>query len=143
MLSKEESIEANKLATKIYRVQENILDEIKRNGEVSYFKEDVLYIIHNLLERQLTKEEQTACEIVVKSQELRIQREHQKHMQMKIDKLEQAKQKIIDKLEKRRKLNNDRYGQSIDNDEFPEMYEHSGQVQEDDYILSLLKGEKK
>ena len=56
-----------------------------------------------------------------------------------IDQLEQAKQNLIDKLEKRRKLNNDRYGQSIDNDEFPEMYEYSRQVQEDDYILSLLR----
>ena len=141
MLSKEE-IESNELARKIYRVQEHVLDEIKKNGEISYFKEDVLYIIHNLLERQLTKEEQTACEIAVKNQESRIRTEYERHMQMKIDKLESDKQKLIEKLGTRRKQNNDRYGQSIDNDEFPEMYEYGAYVKEDDYILSILKGEK-
>lgn len=60
---------------------------------------------------------------------------------LKIDLLESDKQKLIEKLEKRRKQNNNRYGQAIDNDEFPEMYEYDGQVQEDDYILSILKGE--
>lgn len=56
--------------------------------------------------------------------------------------LKEDKQKLIDKLEKRRKQNNDRYGMAIDNDEFPEMYEYSGQVKEDEYILKILKGEK-
>lgn len=55
---------------------------------------------------------------------------------------EDDKQKLIDKLEARRKQNNDRYGMAIDNDEFPEMHEYSGQVKEDDYILKILKGEK-
>ena len=107
MLSKEE-IEANELATKIYRVHEYILDEIKRDGEISYFKEDVLYIIHNLLERQLTKEEQTACEIAVKNQESRIIREHEKNMQMRIDQLEsdnyELNDRINDYIEERREL---------------------------------------
>lgn len=56
--------------------------------------------------------------------------------------LKEDKQKLIDKLEKRRKQNNDRYGMAIDNDELPEMYEYSGQVKEDEYILKILKGEK-
>lgn len=53
------------------------------------------------------------------------------------------KQKLIDKLEERRKQNNDRYGTTIDNDEFPEIYEYSGKIEEDDYILKILKGENK
>lgn len=56
--------------------------------------------------------------------------------------LRELKQKLIEKLEERRKQNNNRYGQSIDEDDFLEMYEYSGQVQEDDYILKILKGEK-
>ena len=57
--------------------------------------------------------------------------------------LKEDKQKLIDKLEKRRKQNNDRYGMAIDNDEFPEMYKYSGQVEEDEYILKIVKGESK
>lgn len=57
-------------------------------------------------------------------------------------KLEIEKADIIEKLEKRKNQNNQRYGQAIDNDEFPEMYEYKGQVREDDYILSILKGAK-
>lgn len=61
----------------------------------------------------------------------------------KIKQLETKEQKLIEKLEKRRKQNNNRYGQAIDSDDFPEMYEYSGQVKEDDYILSMIKGEEK
>lgn len=57
-------------------------------------------------------------------------------------KTKEKEQNLIEKLEERRKQNNNRYGQSIDDDEFLEMYEYSGQVQEDDYILKILKGEK-
>lgn len=57
-----------------------------------------------------------------------------------INQLESDKQKLIEKLEKRRKRNNDKYGRAIDTDEFPEMYEYSGQVEEDDYLLSIVKG---
>lgn len=57
-----------------------------------------------------------------------------------IDQLESDKQKLIEKLEKRRKQNNNKYDRAIDNDEFPEMYEYSGQVEEDDYLLSIVKG---
>lgn len=85
MLDKE--VENNKLAQIIYRVHEHILAEIKEKGELSYFKEDVMYIIHNLLERQLNKEEKTACEIAVRNQKSRIQIEKEKHMQEKIQQL--------------------------------------------------------
>ena len=47
---------------------------------------------------------------------------------------------LIEKLEKRRKQNNNKYGRAIDNDDFPEMYEYSGQMEEDDYLLSIVKG---
>lgn len=59
-----------------------------------------------------------------------------------IEQLESDKQKLIEKLEERKNKNNNRYCQSIDNDEFPEMYEYGAYVEEDDYILSILKGEK-
>lgn len=59
-----------------------------------------------------------------------------------IEILETNKKELLEKLEERRKQNNNRYGQAIDSDEFPEMYEYSGMVQEDDYILSILKGAK-
>lgn len=60
----------------------------------------------------------------------------------KVEELETKEQNLREKLEERKKQNNNRYGKSIDDDEFPEMYEYSGQVQEDDYILEILKGEK-
>lgn len=52
------------------------------------------------------------------------------------------KKEVIEKMEKRRDKNNTRYGQSIEDDEFPEMYNYGGQVEEDNYILKLLKGAK-
>ena len=59
-----------------------------------------------------------------------------------IDKLESDKQKLIEKLEKRITLNNKKYEQVIDEDEPLEMYEYSAKVEEDKYILKILKGEK-
>ena len=50
--------------------------------------------------------------------------------------------KLIEKLEERRKLNNDIYGQAIDNCHIEDMYEYSGMVREDDYLLEIAKGEK-
>lgn len=100
MLSKEE-IELDILAQKIYRVQNYILEEIKEKGEISDFKEDVLYIIHNLLERQLSKEQQTACEIVMRNQNARIQIEKEKYMQRQIEHLETNNKKLIDYIEKK------------------------------------------
>ena len=49
------------------------------------------------------------------------------------------KKEVIEKMEKRRDKNNTRYGQSIEDDEFPEMYNYGGQVEEDNYILNLMK----
>lgn len=89
----------------------------------------------------LSKEEISKLKINVSNQcddeTIRLVAEMLKHTEQ----LESDKQKLIEKLEKRKKQNNNRYGESIDNDEFPEMYEYSGQVKEDEYILSILKGE--
>lgn len=93
------------LAQKIYRIQEYILTEIKEKGEISDFKEDVMYVIHNLLEIELSKEELTACEIVMKNQEARIRIEHEKRIQRyinqlenKVKELEATKDKYLQKL---------------------------------------------
>lgn len=94
----DEVVENNKLAQIIYRVYEHILAEIKEKGELSYFKEDVMYIIHNLLERQLNKEEKTECEIVMKNQESRIQIEKEEHMQKEIQQLNNKINNIQEKF---------------------------------------------
>lgn len=39
------------LAIRIKRVQDYIIDKVKRNGEMSYYDEDVMYIIQELSER--------------------------------------------------------------------------------------------
>lgn len=117
MLSKEEiemleEANATELAQKIYRVQEYILEEINKKGEISQFKEDILYIIHNLLQKQLSKEEQTACEIVIKQQEARIQLEREKYMQKRIEQLETNNKKLIEKLEEDIEITKKQYGEN-------------------------------
>lgn len=97
MLNLENEIKANELASKIYRVEEYIFETIKQTGNISDFKEDVIYVIHNLLERQLSKEEQTACEIVVRQQEARLQQEKEKWLQREIERL-QVKVNKYDRL---------------------------------------------
>lgn len=57
-----------------------------------------------------------------------------------IKELESDKQKLIDKLEERKEQNDNKYGQAIDNNKLPEMYEFHGRIKEDNYILSILKG---
>ena len=107
MLNKEE-IENQELAMKIHRALEYIYSTIKENGEISQFKEDVMIIINILLEKQLNKEELTACEATFKNQQARIQIEKEKHMQRKIEQLEadlyEANNIINDYIEDRQKL---------------------------------------
>lgn len=63
-----------------------------------------------------------------------------------IEQLESDRQKLIEKLEERKKQNDNKYGQAIDNNKLPEMYEMyeiyeiHGRMKEDNYILSILKG---
>lgn len=100
MISKEEIENKDMiLAIRIKRVFDYIEDEIKEKGEISQFKEDVLYIIHELLERQLSKDELTACEIVVKNRKAMIQVEKEKRTQEYIQQLENKRQEVIEKLE--------------------------------------------
>lgn len=87
MLNKEE-IENQELAMKIHRALDYIYSTIKENGEISQFKKDVMIIINILLEKQLNKEELTACEIAFKNQQSRIQIEKEKYIQRKIEQLE-------------------------------------------------------
>lgn len=87
------------LATRTYRVYEYIIDTIKENGEISQFKEDVLYIIHGLLERQLPTKKITATQIVIENRDKEMQLERERYMKSKINKLEQ-KTSVLDKVTK-------------------------------------------
>lgn len=67
----EEYLVDKTLANKLYRIQQHIEDSIKQNGDISQFKEDVMYVIHFLLERVDTKQ-LTATELQVKRMEYNI-----------------------------------------------------------------------
>ena len=68
----------NVLSEKIYRIFQYIQDTIKENGDISQFKEDVLYVIHFLLERQLEPKQLIATEMVVKQREYMLFKEQRK-----------------------------------------------------------------
>lgn len=85
------------LATRTYRVYEYIINTIKENGDMSQFKEDVLYIIHGLLQKQLSTKELTVTQIVVENRDKEMQLERERYMKNKINKLEQ-KEFILDKV---------------------------------------------
>ena len=85
------------LATRTYRVYKYIIDTIKENGDISQFKEDVLYIIHGLLERQLPTKELTATQIVIENRDKEMQLERERYMKNKIKELEQ-KESILYKV---------------------------------------------
>ncbi|MCI8587574.1 MAG: hypothetical protein HFJ49_03055 [Clostridia bacterium] len=109
MINKEE-IDDEALALRIHRALDYIYSAIRENGEISQFKEDVMIIINILLEKQLNKEELTACEIAFKNQQSRIQIEKEKYIQRKIEQLEadlyEANNIINDYIEDRQKLIN-------------------------------------
>lgn len=91
------------LSQKIFRIQEHILDTIKENGDISQFKEDVLNVIHFLLENQLTKEEITATAICEKNRYYMIQTEQRKRLEQQITELQMNlldKDNRINELEK-------------------------------------------
>lgn len=71
-----EEIETDRiLAEKIYRIQEHITDTIKEYGDISQFKEDVLYVIYFLLERQSKTGQLTATQIQAKQMEYAVSKE--------------------------------------------------------------------
>ena len=85
------------LATRTYRVYEYIINTIKENGDISQFKEDVLYIIHGLLQKQLSTKELTVTQIVVENRDKEMQLERERYMKNKMNELEQ-KEFILDKV---------------------------------------------
>lgn len=142
MISKEEIENKDMiLAIRIKRVFDYIEDEIKEKGEISQFKEDVLYIIHELLERQLSKDELTACEIVVKNRKAMIQVEKEKRTQEYIQQLENKQQKVIEKLKKDKKKNNELEFIPLQVEKAYNNYYKLGKIDEIDEILEIMKGE--
>ena len=129
------------LAIRIKRVFDYIEDEIKEKGEISQFKEDVLYIIHELLERQLSKDELTACEIVMKNREAMIQVEKEKRTQEYIQQLENKQQKVIEKLKKDKKKNNELEFIPLQVEKAYNNYYKLGKIDEIDEILEIMRGE--
>jgi len=114
---------------------------IKEKGEISQFKEDVLYIIHELLERQLSKDELTACEIVVKNRKAMIQVEKEKRTQEYIQQLENKQQKVIEKLKKDKKKNNELEFIPLQVEKAYNNYYKLGKIDEIDEILEIMRGE--
>lgn len=142
MISKEEIENKDMiLAIRIKRVFDYIEDEIKEKGEISQFKEDVLYIIHELLERQLSKDELTACEIVVKNRKAMIQVEKEKRTQEYIQQLENKQQKVIEKLKKEKKKNNEIEFMPLQIEKAYNNYYKLGKIDEIDEILEIMRGE--
>lgn len=90
------------LSDKILRIQKHITDTIREYGSISNFKEDVLYVIHFLLERQLSPKNLTATEIVARNMEYKInkmQRERdEEHIKVLLSELEK-KETVINEIE--------------------------------------------
>ena len=88
------------LAIRIKNIQDFILDKVKQNGDMSQFNEDVMHVIHALLERQLNPKELTACEIIIKQREYQIQKAKENHLEEHIralkTELETYKNKIAE-----------------------------------------------
>lgn len=141
---KREEIEDETLALRIHRALEYIYSIIKENGEISQFKEDVMIIISTLLEKQLNKEELTACETTFRNQQSRIRIEKEKYMQRKIEQLEAELAKANNTINqyKEREQNIIKYlEKEIDTmGSGPSMYQVKIALK---VVLEMLKGEKK
>ena len=108
------------------------------------------------MKKKVTKEEQTACKIVIRNQIARIQIEKEKQMQTRIDQLEsdnyELNNRINDYIEERQnlieKLENDIEELEILHDNYIDanivegIYETIGRISKAQEILSILKGEK-
>lgn len=131
------------LATRIYRVYEYIIDTIKENGDISQFKEDVLYIIDGLLERQLPIKELTLTQII-ENRDKEMQLERKRYMKNKINKLEQ-KSNILDKITDKLKEDREIFDKCR---KIHEMYSPSEERMNTKYyytveLLNIIEGEKK
>ena len=98
------------IAIKIKNVLDHISDTVKQNGDMSQFKEDVMYVIHTLLEKQLNPKQLTACEIIFKRQGYEIQKAKENHLKNRISELKselETYKKIAEKLAIRMALKSD------------------------------------
>lgn len=96
-------MEEEKLTMSLYRIYKHIEDTIKEHGDISQFKEDVLYVINELLAKPIKVS--TATEIVIRNEERRIDKmqrekdeEHIRKLKCKIDDLEKEKQADKEKI---------------------------------------------
>lgn len=145
----EENIE---LARRLERVQNHILEIVKENGTISDFKEDVMYVINELLYRLSFKDKEnlTATEIVNKQHQAQIQKEKEKHLESIIEKLQsenyeqnniintyiEERQAVIDKLKEDIELARKEYRITLND-------RQDGIRQEAEEILTILEGKKK
>lgn len=91
------------LYEKLMRIQEHITDTIKEYGSISQFKEDVLYVMKCLLERQLNSAELTATETLLKNMEYNIQKQKEEKYEEYIAVLKteaEKKEAIINEMAK-------------------------------------------
>ena len=93
-----------KLTMSLYRIYKHIEDTIKEHGDISQFKEDVLYVINELLAKPIKVS--TAVEIVVRNEERRINKmqrekdeEYIRKLKCEIDELEKERQADKEKIE--------------------------------------------
>ena len=82
------------LYEKLMRIQEHIIDTIKEYGSISQFKEDVLYVMKCLLERQLNSAELTATETLLKNMEYNIQKQKEEYIAVLKTEILQIKPKM-------------------------------------------------
>lgn len=145
----EENIE---LARRLERVQNHILEIVKENGTISDFKEDVMYVINELLYRLSFKDKEnlTATEIVNKQHQAQIQKDKEKHLESIIEKLQsenyeqnniintyiEERQAVIDKLKEDIELARKEYRITLND-------RQDGIRQEAEEILTILEGKKK
>lgn len=95
------------LYEKILRIQSHITETIKEHGDISQFKEDVLYVMHTLLEKQLTPPELTVTEICMKNMEYEIQKQKELKYESYIAELKtkiEEQQEEIRNLKKQQRL---------------------------------------
>ena len=125
------------LATRTYRVYDYIMDSIKEYGEISQFKEDVLYIIHGLLEKQLPQKELTATQIVIKNRDMEMQIEKEKYLRKELEQKESILDKVTEFANKTATENAEKY--NSENQKEVDFSEWNLALE----ILNIIEGEKK
>lgn len=101
MINKEEIEYDMELSLRIQRICDNINDKVKRNGELSYYDEDVMFVINELL--TTSAKSLTATEYVFKQREHLIHKEEIRHLERHIVALKEElqNQKEINKEEQK------------------------------------------